>query len=104
MQSQGKIQKWGNSSAIRLSAIVLAAAGIKSEDEVDIQAEDGRLVIQLRERTQEQAFDQLFAEEPGAKELLALVKQSLTDAIALTDKTTKDCNLLADELDNNGIV
>jgi len=31
MQAQGKIQKWGNSSAIRLSAKVLAAAGITTD-------------------------------------------------------------------------
>ncbi len=91
MQAQGKIQKWGNSSAIRIPAKVLAASGITSEDEVDIQADNGRLVIQLKERTQEQAFDKLLAEEPGAAELLALVKQSLAKAINLTDETTERC-------------
>jgi antitoxin component of MazEF toxin-antitoxin module len=51
MQEQGKIQKWGNSSAIRLSAKLLAAAGITTDSEVDIQANDGRVVIQLHEQT-----------------------------------------------------
>lgn len=91
MQAQGKIQKWGNSSAIRIPAKVLAAAGITVEDEVDIQADNGRLVIQLQQRTQEQAFDKLLSEEPGASELLALVKQSLAKAINLTDETTERC-------------
>ncbi len=31
------IQKWGNSSAIRLSAKVLAASGLSSDSKVDIQ-------------------------------------------------------------------
>jgi hypothetical protein len=29
----------------------VAAAGIENDSEVDIQAEDGRVIIQLRERT-----------------------------------------------------
>ncbi len=99
MQAQGKIQKWGNSSAIRLPATVLAAAGIDNGSEVDIQADNGRLVIQLHERTLEQTFDKLLAQEPGAKELLALVKDSLATAINLTDETTEQCYSLIEKLE-----
>ncbi|MCU7804909.1 MAG: AbrB/MazE/SpoVT family DNA-binding domain-containing protein [Candidatus Thiodiazotropha sp. (ex Lucinoma borealis)] len=101
MVAQGKIQKWGNSSAIRLPAKVLAAAGIAndSEVEVDIQAENGRVVIQLHERTLEQTFDKLLADEPGAAELLALVKDGLAKAIVLTDETTERCYSLIEKLE-----
>jgi len=99
MQSQGKIQKWGNSSAIRLPARVLAAAGITTDSEVDIQADSGRVVIQLHDRTQEQAFDKLLAKEPGVAELLSLVKGSLADAISKTDETTERCYTLIEKLD-----
>lgn len=100
MLGQGKIQKWGNSSAIRLPAKLLAAAGIASNDDVDIQADNGRLVIQLQERTREQTLDKLLAQEPGAAELLALVKESLSEAIQLTDQTTEQCHRLINKLDN----
>ena len=103
MQTQGKIQKWGNSSAIRLPAKVLAAAGITGDDEVDIQADSGRLVIQLHERTREQAFDKLLSQEPGAAELLALVKDSLNKAIDLTDETTERCYSLIEKLEQKGL-
>ena len=69
MQSQGKIQKWGNSAVIRLPAKMLAVVGITNNNAVDIPADDDRLVIQLRERTQEQLFDKLLAQEEGMKEL-----------------------------------
>lgn len=102
MEAQGKIQKWGNSSAIRLPAKVLAAAGFDSDSEVDIQVDDGRVVIQLHERTLEQTFDKLLAEEPGAAELLAQVKESLSRAIILTDETTERCNALVEKLGEKG--
>lgn len=99
MHTQGKIQKWGNSSAIRLPAKMLAAAGIDSDSDVDIQADNGRLVIQLPEKTQEQLFDKLLAEEEGAEELLKLVKASLASAIQLTDETTNNVNALVEKLE-----
>jgi antitoxin MazE len=99
MISEGKIQKWGNSAAIRLPAKLLAAAGIPNDSEVDIQADSGRVVIQLHERTLEQQFDKLLAEEPEAAELLALVKDGLAKAIALTDETTESCIALIERLE-----
>lgn len=99
MQTQGKIQKWGNSAAIRLPTKVLAAAGIINDSDVDIQADSGRLVIQLHKRTQAQQLDKLLAEEPGAAELLALVKDSLNKAITLTDATTERCYSLIEKLE-----
>ncbi|MCU7880290.1 MAG: AbrB/MazE/SpoVT family DNA-binding domain-containing protein [Candidatus Thiodiazotropha sp. (ex Lucinoma aequizonata)] len=99
MVAEGKIQKWGNSSAIRLPAKVLVAAGIDSDSKVDIQADSGRVVIQLHERTLEQQFDKLLADEPGAAELMAVVKEGLTKAIALTDETTESCYALIERLE-----
>jgi len=100
MMMEGKIQKWGNSSALRLPATLLAAAGIPANSEVDIEPRDGKLVIQLKERTQEASLDQLFESEPGAAELIAMVKASLNDAISNTEATTQRCNDLIDKLDN----
>ena len=89
MHIQSKIQKWGNSSAIRLPAKALAAAGIKPDSKVDIQASQGRLVIQLQETTNEQLFDKLLADIPEAKELLCFVQERLTDAISMTDEAAQ---------------
>lgn len=89
MHIQSKIQKWGNSSAVRLPAKVLAASGISPDSQVDIQASNGRLVIQLCETTSEQMFDKLFAELPEAVELFSFVQQRLKDTILMTDETTK---------------
>ena len=89
MQIQSKIQKWGNSSAIRLPSKILAASGIMPDSEVDIRASNGRLVIQLHETTSEQAFDKLFADLPEAGELIKFVQQRLTETILMTDETTR---------------
>jgi antitoxin MazE len=40
-----KIQKWGNSQALRLNKQLLESAGLKSGDEVEISVEGSSLVI-----------------------------------------------------------
>ncbi|MDQ3143937.1 MAG: AbrB/MazE/SpoVT family DNA-binding domain-containing protein [Pseudomonadota bacterium] len=40
------VKKWGNSAAVRIPAATLAAAGMKTDDAVDVREEDGRIVIE----------------------------------------------------------
>ncbi len=40
------VRKWGNSAAIRIPASALAAAGLKTDDPVDVREENGRIVIE----------------------------------------------------------
>ena len=101
MQIQSKIQKWGNSSAIRLPSKILAASGIMPDSEVDIRASNGRLVIQLHETTSEQAFDKLFADLPEAGELIKFVQQRLTETILMTDETTRSVEAARKKLSGN---
>ena len=101
MQVQSKIQKWGNSSAVRLSAKALAAAGIEPESEIDIQTYSGKIVIQLPERTREQLFDKLLSEMPDAKSVLAEVRKALSSAITTTNQTTKNVEDLCANLQKN---
>ena len=100
MLVQGKIQKWGNSSAVRLSAKALASAGIEPESEIDIQTSKGRIVIQLQERSKEQLFDKLLAEIPDAKTILAGARKAFSSAIKTTDETTKGVETLCADLEN----
>ena len=44
MQSQ--IKKWGNSAAIRVPSAILDAADVRVDQDVDIRAENGRIVIE----------------------------------------------------------
>ena len=103
MQVQSKIQKWGNSSAVRLSAKALASAGIEPESEIDIQTSKGRIVIQLPERTKEQMFDKLLAEIPDAKLILAEVRKALSSAIATTNKTANKMEALCADLEKKNL-
>ena len=98
MHVQSKIQKWGNSSAVRLPAKVLAASGIMADSEIDIQVSKGRLVIQLLETTNEQLFDKLFTGESEAEELLSFVQARLTDAISKTDEAARAVEASREEL------
>ena len=43
---QGQIKKWGNSAAIRVPSAILDAADVRVDQDVDIRAEDGRIVIE----------------------------------------------------------
>ncbi len=49
-----QIKKWGNSSAVRIPADIMAAAGLSVEDAVTIREEGGKVVI---ERNMRRAFD-----------------------------------------------
>jgi antitoxin MazE len=49
-----QIKKWGNSSAVRIPADVMAAAGLSVEDAVTIREEGGKVVI---ERSMQRTFD-----------------------------------------------
>ncbi|ARW11912.1 transcriptional regulator [Acetobacter pasteurianus NBRC 3299] len=40
------VKKWGNSASIRIPASVLAAAGLKLDQPVDVREESGRIVIE----------------------------------------------------------
>ena len=116
MQTQGKIQKWDGSSALRLPVEALAAAGISGNAEVEIQADNGRLVIREQHvsgqaekrllnselshgQIEEDEFEKLLTREPGAAKLLVEVKDSLAEAIKLTDETTARCRSLIRKLE-----
>lgn len=46
------VKKWGNSAAVRIPAAVLETAQLHFDQEVDIRAEEHRIVIEpLRENT-----------------------------------------------------
>jgi antitoxin MazE len=40
------IRKWGNSAAVRIPASTLDAAGLKTDDPVEVREENGRIVIE----------------------------------------------------------
>ena len=40
------VRKWGNSPSVRLPAAVMAAAGLRIDQRVDVRAEEGRIVIE----------------------------------------------------------
>jgi antitoxin MazE len=40
------VKKWGNSAAVRIPAAVLAEAGLKIDQPVEVRQEQGRIVIE----------------------------------------------------------
>ena len=44
MQSQ--VKKWGNSASVRIPAAILDAVHVRIDQDVDIRAENGRIVIE----------------------------------------------------------
>ena len=53
---QTQIAQWGNSQGVRLSKKLLEAAGINVDDEVQLSAENGKIIIEkaVRHRTLEE--------------------------------------------------
>jgi len=40
------VKKWGNSASVRIPAAIMAATALRLDQEVDVRAEDGRVVIE----------------------------------------------------------
>ena len=55
------IKKWGNSAAVRIPAATLAAAGLKTDDPVEVREEGGRIVIE-RAAVEDVPLDELIAQ------------------------------------------
>ncbi len=45
------VKKWGNSASVRIPAAVMEAAHVRIDDTVDVQAVDGKIVIELVRET-----------------------------------------------------
>lgn len=55
------VRRWGNSAAVRIPSAALAAAGLKTDDPVEVREENGRIVIE-RARPKEITLDWLLAQ------------------------------------------
>jgi len=58
---RAKIQKWGNSLAVRLPRAITKKAGLVIEDEVDIDVDDAGKVVLLPHIQKEYKLDELLA-------------------------------------------
>lgn len=54
------VKKWGNSAAVRIPAATLAAAGLKTDDKVDVREENGRIIIE-KVAAVEDSLDEMIA-------------------------------------------
>ena len=43
---RAQVKKWGNSASVRIPASVLAATGLRIDQEVEIREDEGRVVIE----------------------------------------------------------
>ena len=79
-----RVLKWGNSSAVRLSTRVLAASGITALSEVNITAQDGKIIIEPIQDNTNQALEALLEATPGMADLLKEVNVALDASILKT--------------------
>ncbi|MCL2545759.1 MAG: AbrB/MazE/SpoVT family DNA-binding domain-containing protein [Oscillospiraceae bacterium] len=63
--STGVIQKWGNSSGIRIPKVILSQASISPNDEVDIMAEDGKIIIRKAARKRHMRLEERLKDFQG---------------------------------------
>ena len=61
---QISVGKWGNSNAIRIPAELLKAISAKQGDKLDVEIENGKLVLGLDSKD-ELTFEQLFKDYSG---------------------------------------
>lgn len=55
-----QVKKWGNSASVRIPARVLAAAEMHIDQEIELRAEDGRIIIEPV-KTPRYELDELLA-------------------------------------------
>lgn len=56
-----KVQRWGNSLAVRIPKVFGLEAGLSAESPVEIFLQDGRIVIQPLEETPTYSLEELLA-------------------------------------------
>jgi len=56
---KARVQKWGNSLAVRVPKGIAEEAGVKSDDVVDMKVEDGKIVL-LPQRAAEYNLEDLL--------------------------------------------
>ena len=61
---EARLQKWGNSDAIRIPSVYLKSLNLKTNDRVNIEQEDDRIVISKSKNSRVSLRD-LFAEYDG---------------------------------------
>lgn len=59
-----KVQKWGNSRAIRLPKALAEEAGLKVGNEVDMRFQDGEIRIRRARKPKRYDLDKLLASVP----------------------------------------
>ncbi|MEW6243087.1 MAG: AbrB/MazE/SpoVT family DNA-binding domain-containing protein [Bacillota bacterium] len=58
----GKIQKWGNSQGVRIPKQLLATASLRENDEVELIAEYGQIIIKRLRKDKSYTIQELFAD------------------------------------------
>jgi len=60
-----RIQKWGNSQGIRLPKYILELNHWKENDQIDIKAENGNIIISKVDKPKRKNIKELFADYDG---------------------------------------
>jgi antitoxin MazE len=58
------VKKWGNSASVRIPASVMAAAGLRLDQAVDVREDNGRIVIEPMQREDHDLADLLAGITP----------------------------------------
>lgn len=59
-----KVQKWGNSRAVRIPKAIAEEAGLKVGNEVDMRFQDGEIRIRRARKPKRYDLDELLASVP----------------------------------------
>ncbi len=60
-----EIKQWGNSAAVRLPTRLLAKAGLEINSNIEINAQDGEIVIRPARHQPEYTLEELLAASPA---------------------------------------
>jgi antitoxin MazE len=58
------VKKWGNSASVRIPASIMAAAGLRLDQAVDVREDNGRIVIEPIKREEYDLADLLAGITP----------------------------------------
>ena len=82
MSTTIRIRKWGNSAGTIIPAVTLAKAGIHLGDELEVEAEEGRIV--LKQQSPKYTLDELLKHSsPAAFELDEEGREWLNDEVGM---------------------
>ncbi len=99
MQHTSKIQRWGNSSAIRLPARLMQEVGLYAGAPVTLYTNNDELIIRREQQPEEARISDMIDNEADAIAAVQAVRAAMNEAVTVAEKAIERTESVIEALD-----